>query len=66
MQVNQESIATSNNELFGNPFPYYAKMRRESPVFYDAEQQSWMVFHYEDVKRVFADWQTFSSKSKPI
>ena len=62
MQVNQESIATSNNELFGNPFPYYAKMRRESPVFYDAEQQSWMVFHYEDVKRVFADWQTFSSK----
>jgi cytochrome P450 len=51
-----------NSELFGNPFPWYAQMRREAPVFYDAEQKSWMVFRYEDVKRVFADWQTFSSK----
>jgi len=62
MEVNPQSIATSNAQLFGNPFPYYAKMRRESPVFYDAEQQSWMVFRYEDVQRIFADWQTFSSK----
>jgi cytochrome P450 len=62
MQANQQSIATSNTQLFGNPFPWYAKMRRESPVFYDAQQQCWMVFRYEDVKQVFADWQTFSSK----
>lgn len=62
MEANQQSIAMPITELFGNPFPYYAKMRRESSVFYDAEQQSWMVFCYEDVKRVFADWQTFSSK----
>ena len=62
MQANQQSIAIPNTELFGNPFLYYAKMRCESPVFYDAQQQSWMVFRYEDVKRVFADWQTFSSK----
>ncbi|MBE9051376.1 cytochrome P450 [Nostocales cyanobacterium LEGE 11386] len=51
-----------NSMLIGNPFPWYAQMRRESPVFYDAEQQSWMVFRYEDVKRVFADWQIFSSQ----
>jgi len=51
-----------NSELFGNPFPWYAQMRREAPVFYDAEQQCWMVFRYEDVKQVFADWQKFSSK----
>lgn len=62
MQANQPSIATPMTELFGNPFPWYAKMRREAPVFYDAEQQCWMVFRYEDVKRVLTDWQTFSSK----
>lgn len=62
MQANQPSITTPMTELFGNPFPWYAKMRRESPVFYNAEQQSWMVFRYEDVKQVFSDWQTFSSK----
>ncbi|MBF2088843.1 MAG: cytochrome P450 [Synechococcales cyanobacterium K44_A2020_017] len=62
MQTNQSSIPTPTTELFGNPFPWYARMRREAPVFYDAEQRLWMVFRYEDVKRVFADWQTFSSK----
>lgn len=62
MQTNQPSIATPMTELFGNPFAWHAKMRREAPVFYDAEQQCWMVFRYEDVKRIFADWQTFSSK----
>ncbi len=62
MQANSQSIATPSTELLSNPYPWYAKMRREAPVFYDAEQQSWMVFHYEDVKRVFSDWQTFSSK----
>jgi cytochrome P450 len=62
MQDNSQSIATPSTELLSNPYPWYAKMRREAPVFYDAQLQSWMVFRYEDVKRVFADWQTFSSK----
>jgi cytochrome P450 len=62
MQDNQPSISTSHAELIGNPFPWYAKMRRDSPVYYDAELQSWMVFRYTDVKQVFANWQTFSSK----
>jgi cytochrome P450 len=61
MQANQQSVTAVSSELFGNPFLWYAKMRRESPVFYDAEQQSWMIFRYEDVKQVFANWQTFSS-----
>ncbi|MBW4559270.1 MAG: cytochrome P450 [Trichormus sp. ATA11-4-KO1] len=59
---NQSAMKEQNSVLIGNPFPWYAQMRRESPVFYDAEQKSWMVFRYEDVKRVFADWQTFSSQ----
>jgi cytochrome P450 len=62
MQVNQLATNEEFPVLFGNPFPWYAKMRREAPVFYDAERQNWMVFRYDDVKQVFADWQTFSSK----
>ncbi|MGL5836177.1 MAG: cytochrome P450 [Waterburya sp.] len=62
MQDNQPSISTSHAELIGNPFPWYTKMRRESPVYYDEVLQSWMVFRYTDVKQVFANWQTFSSK----
>ena len=52
MQI--QSIATSNNR-FSNPFDWYAEMRQKSPVYYDAEQQSWMVFRYNDVKTVFAN-----------
>ena len=47
-----------SNELFD----HYAKMRREAPVFYDAEHQCWAVYRYDDVKNVFANWQLFSSK----
>ena len=50
------------NDRFSNPFGWYTKMRQESPVYYDAEQKSWMVFRYDDVKQVFANWQAFSSK----
>jgi cytochrome P450 len=62
MQANQPSIATPITELFGNPFPWYAQMRSESPVLYHADLKCWMVFRYEDVKRVSSDWQVFSSK----
>jgi cytochrome P450 len=56
------AIQNQTSPLFGNPFFWYAKMRHEFPVFYDAEQGNWMVFCYEEVKHVFANWQLFSSK----
>ncbi|MEH2170002.1 MAG: cytochrome P450 [Nostoc sp.] len=50
-----------------NPYPWMAKMRQEASVFYDPEQQAWMVFRYDDVKRASSEWKTFSSKSpKPL
>ncbi|NMF66996.1 cytochrome P450 [Brasilonema octagenarum] len=50
-----------------NPYPWLAKMRQEAPVFYDKEQQAWMMFRYDDVERVSSQWKTFSSKSpKPL
>jgi cytochrome P450 len=62
MQLNQQLDKKQNSQIFSDPFFWYAKMRRESPVFYDPACASWMVFSYQDVKRVFTDWQTFSSK----
>lgn len=49
-------------QLLDGLFSWYAEMRRESPVFYDSSRESWMVFCYQDVKRVFSEWQTFSSR----
>lgn len=49
-------------KIVGDPFAEYARMRHETPVHYDAEQQIWTAYRYEDVRRIFADWQLFSSK----
>ncbi|HEY9736670.1 MAG TPA: cytochrome P450, partial [Trichocoleus sp.] len=62
MQSDQNSVEQPSSLVLGNPFPWYAQMRRQAPVLFDPEQQCWMVFSYEDVKRVFSEWQTFSSK----
>lgn len=46
------------------PFAWYKKMRENSPVFYDAEQDVWNVFLYDHVKRVLFDHQLFSNKKE--
>ncbi|HLI89597.1 MAG TPA: cytochrome P450 [Ktedonobacteraceae bacterium] len=45
-----------------NPFPWYRRMRESDPVYYDEQEHSWNVFRYQDVQRVLADYQTFSSQ----
>ncbi|MGX4202144.1 MULTISPECIES: cytochrome P450 [Bacillus] len=44
-----------------NPFSWYEKMRKESPVYYDQNTGIWSVFLYEDIKRVLSEKETFSS-----
>ncbi|MGY1812332.1 cytochrome P450 [Blastococcus sp. SYSU D00820] len=46
-----------------DPFPAYAALRAEAPVAYDDRIGYWVVSRYDDVKAVFADWETFSSEN---
>jgi len=46
-----------------DPFPAYAELRAEEPVMYDERVGYWVVSRYDDVKAVFADWETFSSEN---
>ena len=45
----------TDSQFLLSPFSWLAKMRQSAPVFYDTEQQLWMVFRYDE-------WKTFSSK----
>jgi cytochrome P450 len=45
-----------------NPFPRYAAMRHNEPVFQDQETGVWHVFRYDDVQRVLSEHATFSSR----
>ncbi|MBP1156740.1 MULTISPECIES: cytochrome P450 [unclassified Paenibacillus] len=58
-------FAYSNNFFRGTvdgPFPWYEKMRKESPVHYDDQANVWSVFLYEDAKRILGDKDNFSSQ----
>lgn len=45
-----------------DPFPAYKELREEEPVMWDDRINMFVVSRYEDVKGVFEDWETFSSK----
>jgi cytochrome P450 len=49
-------------ELRLNPFPLYAMMRENSPVFYLPDNDLWLVFRYEDVKTVLNDHKHFTNQ----
>ena len=57
---------------FADPFPYYAEMRREHPVYFREIENPrlvphyWMVSRADDVSAAFSDWRTFSSAKGPI
>lgn len=46
-----------------DPFPWYEKMRTESPIHYDEDSKVWSVFRYNDVKRVISDKDFFQINS---
>lgn len=45
-----------------DPFPFYARMRREQPVAWLEEQRAWGVFRHEDVRAVLGAPGVFSSE----
>ena len=49
--------------LAHDPYPYYQRMREQQPVVYDQDRDVWFVFRYEDAKRVFTEYETFSSQA---
>ncbi|PTL76574.1 cytochrome P450 [Vitiosangium sp. GDMCC 1.1324] len=45
-----------------DPFPFYARLRRESPVTFVPAFHFWLVSRYQDVLSVLKDARTFSSR----
>lgn len=43
-----------------DPFPFYAALREQKPVYYDPGLDVWLVTRYEDAKAVLADNETYS------
>jgi cytochrome P450 len=48
--------------LVDNPFPFYARLRREAPVTFAPAFHLWLVSRYQDVAMVLKDPRRFSSR----
>ena len=49
-----------------DPYPVYARLRDEAPVYYNDRYDFWAISRHADVERALADWQTFSNDRSDI
>ncbi len=47
--------------VFPGSYDLYTQMRQNAPVYYDEQRQAWLVFSYDEAKRVASDHVNFSS-----
>jgi len=46
-----------------DPYPRYARWRASEPIWFDKENNAWVLSRFEDIRRVFKDPETFSSNA---
>lgn len=49
-----------------DPFPFYARMRRDCPVAFDDRTKVWAVYRYAEVRQVLSDPDIFSSDLRRV
>ena len=50
--------------LYGDPYPVYARMRAEDPVYYVEEYDAWFLSRFEDIWRAGPDFEHFSAQRR--
>lgn len=48
-------------DYLADPYPYFAKFRKEAPIFYAPKIDFWVVSRYEDIAKIVKDPETFSN-----
>jgi cytochrome P450 len=54
-----------SDEVRRDPYPLYARLRRDMPVLHEPSADLWMVLDYEHVRRTLTDHEAFSSRAAP-
>ncbi len=49
-----------------DPYPTYARLREEAPIYYNEQYDFWALSRHEDVQKALVNWQTFSSTRSDI
>ena len=64
--VAELSYNTYNVELNMNPYPVFARLREEAPLYYNAEHDFYALSRFDDVNKALIDHETFISSRGAI
>jgi cytochrome P450 len=55
-----------NIDIVHDPYPVYARLREEAPIYYNARYDFWAISRHADVEKALGDWKTFSNSRSDI
>lgn len=58
--------AFTSGSYYSNPYPLFAKLREEAPVFYSKELGGWVITRFDDVSEVLHNQEDYSSKGRVL
>ena len=58
--------ALSDGTYFSNPYPLFAQLRQDSPVFFSDYLGGWVVTRYGDVSEILHNHEDYSSKGRVL
>ncbi len=53
-------------EIAANPWPTYARLREEAPIYHNERYRFWAISRHSDVEKALSNWQTFSNSRSDI
>ncbi|EUA13779.1 hypothetical protein I553_6898 [Mycobacterium xenopi 4042] len=53
-------------DIVNNPYPVYARLREEAPIYYNERYDFWALSRHADVDKALANWETFSNRRGDI
>ena len=52
--------------IIADPYPTYARLREEAPIYYNEKHDFWAISRHSDVERALANWEVFSNRRSDI
>lgn len=52
--------------IAADPWPTYARLREEAPIYYNERYDFWALSRYSDVEPALSNWETFSNSRSDI
>ena len=53
-------------EIAANPWPTYARLREEAPIYHNERYPFWAISRHNDVEKALANWEAFSNSRSDI